>query len=67
MCICTCSAVSVVHALEGNRSAWLQVARGTIRLNELELKQGDGAAVRNERELTITANDQAEVLLFDLA
>jgi len=57
----------VVHALNEKRSAWLQVARGTIRLNEMELKQGDGAAVRNESELTITAHDQAEVLLFDLA
>jgi redox-sensitive bicupin YhaK (pirin superfamily) len=43
------------------------VARGTIRLNELELKQGDGAAVRKESELRITAHDQAELLLFDLA
>ncbi len=58
---------TVVHALGENRYAWLQVARGTIRLQEVELKQGDGAAVRNENELTITAHDQAEVLLFDLA
>jgi len=58
---------TVVHAVDEHRSAWLQVARGTIRLNELELKQGDGAAVRAESELKINAHDQAEVLLFDLA
>lgn len=58
---------TVVHALGDQRSAWLQVARGTIRLNEVEMKQGDGAAVRNESELTITAHDRAELLLFDLA
>jgi len=58
---------TVVHPLDEKRSAWLQVARGTIRLNEVELKQGDGAAVRNESELKITAHDQAEFLLFDLA
>ncbi|HMJ25725.1 MAG TPA: pirin family protein [Pyrinomonadaceae bacterium] len=58
---------TVVHGLGEGRYAWLQVARGTIRLNEVELKQGDGAAVRNESELTITAHDQAEFLLFDLA
>ena len=57
----------VVHTLDDRRSAWLQVARGTIRLHEVELNQGDGAAVRQESQLTITANDQAEVLLFDLA
>jgi redox-sensitive bicupin YhaK (pirin superfamily) len=58
---------TVVHAIDEKRSAWLQVARGTIRFNEVELKQGDGAAVSKESELTITARDQAEVLLFDLA
>ena len=58
---------TVVHAIDEQRYAWLQIARGTIRVNDVELKQGDGAAVRNESELRITAHDQAEVLLFDLA
>ena len=58
---------TVVHTLSKNRYAWLQVARGTINLNEMELKQGDGAAVRKESELRITAHDPAELLLFDLA
>ena len=61
------SGKTVVHRLAEDRYAWLQVARGTIRLNEMELKQGDGAAVRRENELRITAHDQAELLLFDLA
>jgi redox-sensitive bicupin YhaK (pirin superfamily) len=55
------------HAMAESRYAWLQVARGTVRLNEMELQQGDGAAVRKERALTVAAHDQAEVLLFDLA
>lgn len=58
---------TVVHTLDENRYAWLQVARGTISLNEVELKQGDGVAVRRESELRIAAHDQAEILLFDLA
>jgi redox-sensitive bicupin YhaK (pirin superfamily) len=58
---------SVAHTLAESRYGWLQVARGTIRLNERELRQGDGAAVSNESELRITAQDQAEFLLFDLA
>jgi len=61
------SGKTVVHRLAEDRYGWLQVARGTIRLNEMELKQGDGAAVRKENELRITAHDQAELLLFDLA
>jgi redox-sensitive bicupin YhaK (pirin superfamily) len=58
---------TVVHTMTEDRYAWLQVARGTIRLSEIELKQGDGAAVSKESELRITAHDQAELLLFDLA
>ncbi|HMG73280.1 MAG TPA: pirin family protein [Pyrinomonadaceae bacterium] len=57
---------TVIHALGESRYGWLQVARGTIRLNEVELKQGDGAAISKESELKITAHDQTEVLLFDL-
>ena len=57
----------VDHALDENRYAWLQVARGTIKLNEVELKQGDGAAADHESRLRIIAHDDAEVLLFDLA
>ena len=58
---------AVIHTLAEDRHAWLQLARGAISLNEVELKEGDGAAVSNQSELTIKAHDQAEVLLFDLA
>jgi len=42
------------------------VARGTVTLNDTALSAGDGAAVSEETLLTMTAKDQAEVLLFDL-
>jgi len=58
---------AVTHTLKDNRSAWLQVARGSVVLNDVELKQGDGAAISRETDLRIAANDRAEVLLFDLA
>ena len=58
---------TISHAVDENRSAWLQVARGTLLCNDLELTQGDGAAIRKENELRLTAHDQTEVLLFDLA
>jgi redox-sensitive bicupin YhaK (pirin superfamily) len=57
----------VTHTLQPTRHAWLQLARGTVRLNGMELKQGDGAAVSKESELSISAHDRAELLLFDLA
>ena len=57
----------VVHTLENGRSAWLQVAAGSVTLNDVALQQGDGAAVTEESDLRITAQAPAEVLLFDLA
>jgi quercetin 2,3-dioxygenase len=58
---------NVRHLSDQNRYAWLQLARGTIDLNGVELKPGDGAAISRESELAITARDQTELLLFDLA
>jgi redox-sensitive bicupin YhaK (pirin superfamily) len=58
---------NVTHSIDQNRYAWLQLAQGTIDLNGVELKAGDGAAISRESELTISARDQTELLLFDLA
>jgi redox-sensitive bicupin YhaK (pirin superfamily) len=58
---------TVEHTLDANRYAWLQVARGAIKLNEFDLNQGDGAAVNRETDLKIVAQEPAEILLFDLA
>jgi len=57
----------VSHALESGRHAWLQVAAGSVRLNDTQLNQGDGAAVSEEKDITIVAGEPAEILLFDLA
>lgn len=54
------------HALAPQRHAWLQVVRGTLTLNGLDLEKGDGAAVSDESLLAIRARDAAELLLFDL-
>ena len=58
---------AVTHRLSPSRHAWVQVARGTVRLKDATLSAGDGAAVSGETLLTLTAQDRAEVLLFDLA
>jgi redox-sensitive bicupin YhaK (pirin superfamily) len=55
------------HALEANRHAWLQVAKGEVELNGQKLNQGDGAALSDEKTLKVKATKDAEVLLFDLA
>jgi quercetin 2,3-dioxygenase len=57
----------VTHKLDESRHAWLQVAKGEIELNGKKLRQGDGAAISDERELSIQAGEESEILLFDLA
>ena len=56
----------VTHDLLEGRYAWLQVAKGSVELNGKLLKQGDGAST-DERKLTVVAEEDAEILLFDLA
>ena len=57
----------VAHRLKPGRHAWAQVARGAITLNGQALQDGDGAAISDEEALEVRANEEAEVLLFDLA
>lgn len=56
----------VLHTLQPQRHAWVQVARGKIMLNGLPLNQGDGAAL-SEESVVIKATTNSEILLFDLA
>jgi redox-sensitive bicupin YhaK (pirin superfamily) len=60
--------VSVTHPLAAGRHAFVQVARGEVRLGDKRLAQGDGVALSEVSELTLTgAGPEAEVLVFDLA
>jgi len=56
----------VAHALRSGRYAWLQVLRGSVRLNEMPLRAGDGAAVSDESSLHVATVEPGEVMLFDL-
>ena len=58
---------SAVRPIAEGRHAWVQVARGKVRVNGVELKQGDGAAISKDSEVRVEAIDRSEVLLFDLA
>ena len=55
------------HSIAAGRHAWVQIARGAVRLNGGELKAGDGAAISDEAEVRVEARVPSEVLLFDLA
>lgn len=57
---------AVEHAPASGRHAWIQVARGSVRVNGAALAAGDGAAASEESLLRIEAAENAEILLFDL-
>lgn len=49
------------------RHGWLQVLRGRVATDGVELEAGDAVAVSGEEELALTAREPAELLWFDLA
>ena len=56
------------HALKPGRHAWVQVAHGEVTLNGVAMKAGDGAAVSQEEEIRLRAEEgEAELLVFDLS
>jgi quercetin 2,3-dioxygenase len=57
----------VSHELRPGRHAWVQVAAGSVELNGQTLREGDGAALSDERRIELTGMDSCEILVFDLA
>jgi hypothetical protein len=58
---------ALTYYLRPGRHAWVQVARGAISLHDRLLQAGDGVALSHEETLTVSASEDSEVLLFDLA
>ena len=56
----------VEHVIANGRKAWVQVATGNVTVNGHSLSQGDGAAISQENSITLTTEQEAEVLVFDL-
>jgi quercetin 2,3-dioxygenase len=61
------SGLAVTHELSAARGAWLQVVRGAVNFNDRSLKAGDGVAIDTPGTLRIEGEQEAEVLLFDMA
>ncbi len=55
--------------LAGGRHAYVQVARGAVRLGGHVLRAGDGATVSGEKEIVLSGHgdEKGEVIVFDLA
>lgn len=54
------------HPLFPGRKAYLQLAKGELRLNGTHLKEGDGAMLEQESSLELVAVSDTEALLFEL-
>ena len=61
------NASSLTYEIGDGRHAWLQVIDGGVRVNGTILSAGDGAAISDETSVTISADEDAHLMLFDLA
>lgn len=55
------------YPIGAERNVWVQVTRGSLKINEIILNAGDAAAVEGENLIRLEAMKESEVLLFDLA
>lgn len=56
----------VVYELSLGRSAWLHLVQGEVTLGDVVLTTGDGAGFSAERAVSLTAQEETELLLLDL-
>lgn len=56
----------VIHELSPGRAAWLHLVNGQAALGDLLLNPGDGAGIRNESAVSLTAREETEIMLLDL-
>jgi quercetin 2,3-dioxygenase len=56
----------LIHELAPGRCAWLHIVQGEVTLDDVILTTGDGAGISDERSVSLTAREAAEVLLLDL-
>ena len=56
----------VTQTLSRAPYVWVQVAKGTLTVNGKALSAGDALGLTDEKELTLTAASDAEVLVFEL-
>ncbi|HBH18757.1 MAG TPA: quercetin 2,3-dioxygenase, partial [Cyanobacteria bacterium UBA9579] len=52
---------------DSNRYIWIQVISGSLFINSIPLKEGDGASIVNQDKIELYFQEKSEILLFDLA
>lgn len=58
---------TITQELPAGRKGWVQVADGSVRVNDITLHKGDGLAIEGSGSLTFDQGENAEFLFFDLA
>ena len=58
---------SAEYAPQKSRHLYLVPAAGSVEVNGVRVNARDGAAIRNEAKLTITALEDSELVLVDAA
>ncbi|HBO24811.1 pirin family protein [Providencia sp.] len=54
------------HDIADKRVMWIQVVKGTVEINGQKATTSDGLAIWQENHLVIKADEDSEILLFDL-
>lgn len=56
----------LIHELQPGRNAWLHLIYGEASLQDIVMTQGDGGGLTTERSVSLTAQENAELLLVDV-
>ena len=57
----------VVHELADGRHAWIQIVRGAVSIDGVELSEGDGASWSEATTIEVQSIGDSELILFDVA
>lgn len=55
-----------VHQIAANRRVWIEVVKGEVSINGTKATTADGTAIWDEQALSVHADSESEILLFDL-
>jgi redox-sensitive bicupin YhaK (pirin superfamily) len=57
----------VIHKLADGRHGWIQIVRGTVSIDGVELSEGDGASLSEASTIEVQSIGDSELILFDMA
>jgi quercetin 2,3-dioxygenase len=58
---------AISYVLDPSRHAWIQVIKGAITVNGTPLQISDGAAITDENIISMEADEEVQLLFFDLS